>query len=183
METEKLMDLVKNIRDDERQKLFEEGYDLGLKIGKIMAHDDQPEEFDPDSLSEDERAFYDKGYDDGWEQGWAHLDYKGPKNKCQKNSEDDQYTQGYDAGYEDGYANLAPNGGNMTNSSPEEDVMKKGVYPNKPADSEYDDESYEAGYEDGFNTGTDEGYAEGYEDGLIEKETRKEVDKKSCCDK
>ena len=180
METEKLMDLVKNIRDDERQKIFEDGYDLGLKIGKIVAHDDQPEEFDPDSLSEDERAFYDKGYDDGWEQGWAHLDYKGTKNTSQMESEEDQYAKGYDAGYEDGYANLAPNGGHMED---------KGSSIKSKPDAHIDEYSYEQGYEDGFNTGSDEGYDEGYEEGLKDggngyeplPKPEKNVDTKSSC--
>ena len=97
METEKL------IRDDERQKLFEEGYDLGLKIGEIIAHDDQPETFDPDTLSEDERAFYDLGYGTGYEECFEeNMDENGKVFDDTKDSISTNYS-GYERGYNKGY--------------------------------------------------------------------------------
>ena len=109
MENKKLMDLVKTIRDDERQKIFEEGYDLGLKIGEVVAHDDQPEVFDPDTLSEDERAFYDLGYGTGYEECFEenmdendNLDDTEDSTSTNYSSYERGYNKGYDNGYEVG---------------------------------------------------------------------------------
>ena len=139
----------KNITQDSSIMLdeaFEKGYELGLKIGEVIAHDDQPEIFDPDTLSEDERAFYDKGYDDGYEDGCVPFVPIGGRME--------NYVEAMDE--KDGL------------------VMKKGVYPNKPK-KDIDDYSYEQGYDTGYADGHAEGYDEGFENGCAELEPTDDI--------
>jgi hypothetical protein len=66
------------------------GYEAGLNA-HLVTNDEPDADFDPDTLSEDERVFYDLGYDDGY------------VDATDEETEKDQYGHGYDEGWDDGY--------------------------------------------------------------------------------
>lgn len=91
--------------EEDLDEAYEEGYVLGLKIGGLVAQDDQPDEVDPETFSEDERAFYDLGYDTGYQHGYdagiLDADHENVEIPTSMTA-DDAYDQGYADGYHDG---------------------------------------------------------------------------------
>lgn len=82
------------------QRGFAKGMEAGIKINTIAdEEDDESNELDPDTLSPDERAFWEHGYTAGFDE--AIEIYEGDEEEPEE-TEKGTYDEGYDDGYEEG---------------------------------------------------------------------------------
>lgn len=91
--------MLPNMKDEEAYRVgYQDGLADGLqaeqKIQDIVENDDQPEQVDPDTFSEDERAFFDLGFQAGHD---AAVDFDIASRL------DEVYSEGYEQGREDGF--------------------------------------------------------------------------------